>query len=198
MKKHTIHCQALLQELAPLVGVVVVVRNRVFLWGVNVRFRSRFFGRMRLENCFPRPTVYPPVYTCFISGIRNEDGRFIGGNWERDFSKTQKKVKKWGTSENEKKPFLQKMYFLPKQEQTLFKDLRHWQDKIKSSLNSKRCHAHKSYDNGRYPTQKRNLVKEQQILINIDGSHPEENYGREMRGSRVQTTRVQLTLTLSF
>ncbi len=32
------------------------------------------------------------------------------------------------------------------------------------------------------PTPKENLVKERQILINFDGSHPEENYGWEIRG----------------
>ena len=32
------------------------------------------------------------------------------------------------------------------------------------------------------PTPKRNLVWEWQILINLDGSHPEENYGWEIRG----------------
>ncbi len=32
------------------------------------------------------------------------------------------------------------------------------------------------------PTPKRNVVKEQQILIHLDGSHPEENYGWEIRG----------------
>ncbi len=32
------------------------------------------------------------------------------------------------------------------------------------------------------PTPKRNLVKERQFLINLDGSHPEENYGWEVRG----------------
>ncbi len=32
------------------------------------------------------------------------------------------------------------------------------------------------------PTPKRNLVKERQILIILDGSHPEENYGWETMG----------------
>ena len=32
------------------------------------------------------------------------------------------------------------------------------------------------------PTPKRNLVKERQILINLDGSHPKENYVWEIRG----------------
>ncbi len=32
------------------------------------------------------------------------------------------------------------------------------------------------------PTPKRNLVKERQILINLNGSHPKENYGQEIRG----------------
>ncbi len=31
------------------------------------------------------------------------------------------------------------------------------------------------------PTPKRNLVKEQQILTNLNGSHPEENYGWDIR-----------------
>ena len=44
------------------------------------------------------------------------------------------------------------------------------------------------------PTPKRNLVKEQQILINLNGSHPEENYGWEIRG-REQATRVDQTTT---
>ena len=44
------------------------------------------------------------------------------------------------------------------------------------------------------PTPKRNLVKERQILINLDGSHPEENYGWEIRGKE-QTTKVDLDLT---
>ncbi len=42
------------------------------------------------------------------------------------------------------------------------------------------------------PTQKRNMVKEQQILINLDRSHPEENYGWDIRG-REQTTRLDQT-----
>ncbi len=31
------------------------------------------------------------------------------------------------------------------------------------------------------PTPKRNLVKERQIVINLDGSHPEENFGWGMK-----------------
>ena len=47
------------------------------------------------------------------------------------------------------------------------------------------------------PTSKKNQVKEGQILINFDGSHPKENYGWEIRG-REQTTNVELTLTLGL
>ncbi len=42
------------------------------------------------------------------------------------------------------------------------------------------------------PTSKRNLVKERQILKDLDGSHPEENYGWEISG-REQTTRDDQT-----
>ncbi len=42
------------------------------------------------------------------------------------------------------------------------------------------------------PTPKRNLVKERQILKDLDRSHPEENYGWEIRG-REQTTRDDQT-----
>ncbi len=69
--------------------------------------------------------------------------------------------------------------------------------KIKSPLSSKRFNPDRKYNNSininkRENTPKRNLVKERQILINLDGSHPEKNYGREVR-RREQTTRVQLT-----
>ncbi len=47
------------------------------------------------------------------------------------------------------------------------------------------------------PTPKRNLVKERPILINLDGSHPEENYGWEIRG-REQKREVDLELTLTL
>ena len=72
--------------------------------------------------------------------------------------------------------------------------------KIKSPLNSKRFHPDKSHSNsfninGRDPTLKRNMIKERQILIIVGGSHPEENYGWEIRG-REQTTKVDLGLGL--
>ncbi len=53
----------------------------------------------------------------------------------------------------------------------------------------------KSYKRVIDPTPKRNLVKEQQILIKLDGSHPEENYGWELR-QREQKGQVDLDLDL--
>ncbi len=47
------------------------------------------------------------------------------------------------------------------------------------------------------PTPKRNLVKERQILIKLDGSHPKENYGLELR-EKEQKGQVDLDLDLDL
>ncbi len=59
--------------------------------------------------------------------------------------------------------------WIPPQKEILFKSLRsHPEEKSGLGLPD--------------PTPKRNLVKGRQILINHDGSHPEENYGWEIGG----------------
>ncbi len=67
------------------------------------------------------------------------------------------------------------LVFLLKQEQTLSKDLRHWQHILYPNKYQSIC------VNVIDPTPKRNLVKGRQILIDRDGSHPEENFGWGMK-----------------
>ncbi len=102
-----------------------------------------------------------------------------------------------------------------KQEQTLFNDLRHWQDieekksyrdKVIHSFNKLEIPTRREIWSGGVtdPTPKRNLNVQQwippqrEILSRSAGSHPEENYGWEMRRLHGKARKKKLTLTLGL
>ena len=113
IKKHTIARRYCNNEHL-LVGVVAVVRNRVYLWGMNVSLRSWVLGRrwgwktvcygtLSQANCLSS-CLY--LFYLWDSQWRRD---IFKGKEEGDFSKTWEKVKKiGGTSENAKKTLLQK------------------------------------------------------------------------------------------
>ncbi len=108
--------------------------------------------------------------------------RICSKTWVVNWKKRMRQNKKWALSNVSFKKKLNAQWIPPRRE-ILLKSLRSSHPKEKSGLRLPD------------PTPKRNLVKERQILIKLDGSHPEENYGWEKRG-REQKGQVDLDLDL--